>query len=496
MEVGINSIGIKPVDKTAIIRKPLKKILLIYPPFALETAKDRKESYEVAILPPLGMLTLAGEIEKHGYEVSFIDAELEMISESEIIKRTIDIKPDVVGMYCTTSNSEYLIKLSQKIKDIIGSKIFFGGPHAWHHWKSIVNSGVVDYTVVGEGEETCIELLHALNNNTDIAGIKGLAYLDGNEAKFNGERPFVKDLNVLAYCAFHLVDISKYKPSPQHVKRTPSITMNTTRGCPFNCTFCYVPFLFKGTYRTRSVDHVLGEIKQLIRKYGIKEIQFWDDLFGANKKWLGEFADRIIEEKIDITWSCLTRIDTLGDQEMVRKMKKAGCWCIFFGMESLDQEVLDAIDKKLKVEQIVSAIKILKIEGIEIRANFILGSPTETPKKVRKMIKELCELNPDYVKFNVMTPYPGTKIFNEVKEGKWGELIEGYSEDKLTNHEVVFIPSGYKNAEEILNMRKYAFRKFYFRPKYVLSRIQKIKTWFDVVRHYRGLKLVLKRYVF
>lgn len=497
METIKDSIEISDINKTINDKKQFKKIHLIYPPFSLESAKGRKENYGVAILPPLGMLTLAGEIEKQGYDVSFIDAEVELLSEDDILKQTIDLKPDVVGIYCTTSNFKYLIELSKKIKNILGSIIFFGGPHVWHHWESVVNSGVVDYTVVGEGEETCIELLDALNKKKSVLDIKGLAYLDENgKAKFNGERAFVKDLNVLAYPAFHLVNVTKYRPSPQHVKRKPSITMNTTRGCPFRCTFCYVPYLFKNTYRTRSVDHVIGEIKQLVNRYGIKEVQFWDDLFGANKKWLNEFCDRIINEKIDITWSCLTRIDTLGNEIMVNKMKKAGCWCIFFGMESLDQEILDAIDKRLKVEQTIKAIKVLKRVGIEIRANFILGCPTETPQKARKMIKDLCKLNPDYVKFNVMTPYPGTRIFNEVKEGKWGNLIEGYSEDQLTNHEVVFIPFGYKNADEILNMRKYAFRKFYFRPRYFLSRIPKIKTWFDVVRHYRGLRLIIKRYVF
>lgn len=474
----------------------VKSILLINPPYIMETGKDRKETYEYAVLPPLGMLTLAGEFEKHSYKVSFIDAEVELMSDEEVFAKVLEIKPDMVGIYCITANFKRLIHLSTMIKEKLNSLIFFGGPHVWHNWLDTMNTKVVDFAVVGEAEKSCIEVLDKLNKGESLRDIKGIAFKEKDEIIFTGTRPFLKDLNELAYPAFHLVDITKYKPSPHHVLRKPAVTMMVARGCPFKCTFCYVPYLFEGTYRTRSVDHVIGEIKQLVDKQGVKEVQFVDDLFGANKRWLDQFLDRIIEEKIDITWSCLTRIDVM-DWELAKKMKKAGCWCIFFGMESLDQEVLNAIDKRQTVEQIENAIMACKKVGIQIRANFILGSPTETPEKARKMIDKLCKLNPDYVKFNVMCPYPGTRIYDEiVNDGKWGKLIDGYDSDKLTNHEVVFIPSGYKNAEEILEMRKYAYRKYYMRPRYIFSRIAKTKTLYDVQRYWRGFKLIAKRYVF
>lgn len=475
-------------------RQRYKKILLIYPPFKLGTVKDNKEHYGSAVLPPLGMLTLAGELEKHHYEVSFIDAEAEQMDYDEVFNKAIAIKPDVVGIFTITANFDRLIQLSQRFKESFEPLIFFGGPHVWHNWQTTVNSRYVDFAVIGEGEETAVELLAKLNAGEPLKDIKGVAFKDGDALYFGGPRPFLKNLDSLAYSAFHLVDIHKYKPSPQHVRRTPSVTMLTSRGCPFTCTFCYVPFLFEKTFRLRSVDHVVGEIKSLVEKHGIKEIQFFDDLFGANRKWLREFLDKLIEQKIDISWSCITRIDVM-DWELARKMKQAGCWCIFFGIESLDQDVLNAVNKRQTVEQIERAIKVCKDIGIEIRAGLILGSPTETPEKAKKIIKKLCKLNPDYVKFNVMTPYPDTKIYKEVKEeGKWGKLVENYNAQDLTNHEVVFVPFGYKNAEEVFKMRAYAYRKFYFRPRYILSRLTKIRSKYDILRHWRGLKLVLKRY--
>ncbi len=473
-----------------------KTVLLIYPPFYIETGKGRKESYGAAVLPPLGMLTLAGELENNNYKVSFIDAECEMINDEKLLAIILEKKPDVLGFSCMTANYNRLIAMSTKIKEVVpDTLIFFGGPHVWHTWTDTLKTGVVDFVVIGEGEESTCEVLNNLNSGKSLGDIKGIAFREGEEIVFTGKRPFINNLDKLAYAAYHLVDINKYRPSPQHVIRKPSVTMTVSRGCPFKCTFCYVPYLFEGTFRLRSVDNVVGEIKQLVEKHGVKEIQFMDDLFGANKRWLEQFLDKLIKEKIDITWSCLTRVDIM-DWGLAKKMKKAGCWCLFFGCESLDQEILNAVNKRQTVEQIETAIKSCKKAGIQVRANFILGSPAETPEKAKKMIDKLCKLNPDYVKFNVMTPYPGLKIYDEVKEGKWGRLIDGYDPEKLTNHEVVFIPFGYKDVNEILDIRKYAYRKYYFRPRYILSRLTKIKTIYDVKRYWMGLKLVSLRYLF
>ena len=171
-------------------------------------------------------------------------------------------------------------------------------------------------------------------------------------------------------------------------------------------------------------------------------------------------------------------------------MKKAGCWCIFFGIESLDQEILDAINKKITVEKISSAFKWTREAGIEIRANLILGLPKETPQKVKESLKVLCKLNPDYVKFNILTPYPGTAIYREIKEGKWGKILDE-SYDKLTGYFATFLPSGYKDANELQKMKKYAYRKFYLRLGYILPRLLSIRGWEDFSRFFRGALAIL-----
>ncbi len=475
-------------------KNAFQKVQLIYPAFH-DVAAGGKESYQAAVLPPLGMLYVAAQIEKAGYDVRVIDAEAARLSDDATVQLVREFQPDLVGIYCTTANFKQMVALASRIKQSVRCAIFFGGPHGTYYGEETAVQEPVDIVFMGEAEQTTPEVLGVLKQGgVGLHRVPGIMFQYEGKIIKTDDRPFMKNLDELAFPAFHLVDVKKYRPSPQHVLRTPSITMITTRGCPFKCTFCHVPVLFKDTYRTRSVENVIAEIKELQAKYGIKEIQFYDDLFGANKIWLEKFLDTIIAEKIDITWSCLTRIDTLH-KDLVMKMRKAGCWCIFFGMESLDNDILKAVNKKLTVEQIERAIVACKEAGIEIRANFILGSPNETPEIAKRMIDRICELNPDYVKFNVMTPYPGNPIYEQIKTGLWGRMVE---EDftKLTNHDVVFVPYGYGSAEEVAKMRRYAFQKFYFRPKYVLSRVKKLKSWHDVKRHMRGLKLIVSRYVF
>ena len=190
-------------------------------------------------------------------------------------------------------------------------------------------------------------------------------------------------------------------------------------------------------------------------------------------------------EKENIVWSCYTRLDLI-DEPMLRAMKKAGCWNIFFGIESGTQELLDNITKKMTVEQMKNAVKLVKKVGIEIRGSFMLGLPGETPELARKTIQLAIEMNPDYAQFSITTPYPGTQLWDTYE--KWGTLDKNFKD--YHGWSPVFVPYGYKNREELLEMHKEAFKKFYMRPKYILKRISKIKSFSELKRNVKGIKLV------
>lgn len=334
-----------------------------------------------------------------------------------------------------------------------------------------------------------MDLLNALSNNRDLSLVKGLAFKEkSGQIVVNQRREPIENLDSLPMPARHLVPIKKYRPSPHHYLELPMTTMIVSRGCPFNCLFCASRNVWGKSYRVRSVDKVIEEIKFLIKQYGIRNINFWDDLWGLHRNWTKDFCQRMIDEKINISWSCERRIDTV-DLDILKLMKKAGCYSIFYGVESLNQDCLDAINKGIKVEQAENVIRLTKKAGIEARANFILGLPNETPEKVKLMIKKICKLNPDYVKFNILTPYPGTELYQEVKRGRWGIFKEDYN--KSTGYFATFLPYGYKNFKELEAMRRYAFRKFHLRPKYIFSRAIKIRNFNDIKKYWNGFRAVV-----
>ena len=320
------------------------------PPFSMKERYGRGIEKIGSSLPPLGLLYVGAALEKEGYHVKVFDTQIQ----------DWDIKEagnsDIAGIYCNTSNYHKAIELAKEIKANFHIPIVFGGPHVTTRPLEVLENGSVDYVVVGEGEISAVELLRSIDNPETV---KGIGFKKNGKAIINPGRELIKNLDSLPLPARHLIPIGQYKPSPNQYKRLPMTTMMVSRGCPFNCTFCDVETLWTRLYRSRSVNNVISEIKRLIKDYGIKEINFWDDVWGINKAWIDDFCSQILNEKIDITWSCECRVDTV-DGELLKKMKKAGCWCIFFGIESLDQEILDAINK------IQEYIKGMDYEGFRV----------------------------------------------------------------------------------------------------------------------------------
>ncbi len=447
-----------------------RKIMLIFPPLSMKERYSKNVGNVGGHLPPLGLLWMAAVLEQDGHIVKLLDCPVNNWTLDDVMSKISEFKPDMVGIAAITQllerAKEVSLSIREKYPEIL---IFIGGPHVNNMPDESLNETKANIAIVGEAELT----VKKIANN--IEKYKGPQIIHGE---------MVMDLDSLPMAARHLVDMNKYTALPNTYKKYPHVaSIITSRGCPYTCTFCGDA---NGKFRQRSVEKVIEEIKSLQKEYGIKEISFWDDIFTMNKNWMIEFCNRIKEDKICILWSCYSRLNLL-DSEILKAMKNSGCWNVFVGIESGNQDILDNVKKKITLETIREKIRMIKESGIEVRGSFVLGLPGETPEKARKTIDFAIELEPDYAQFTLCTPHPGTEIWRESE--KWGKLNKDFT--NYNEWQPVFLPYGYKDSKELKKVHSEAFRRFYFRSKYVLGRIKKIRSIDDVLRYAKGLRMVL-----
>ena len=472
-------------------------VLLIQPPISVSERYGRDVGEVGGYLPPLGLAMIAAVLKEKGFKIKIVDSIVMNYGNEDILRIIEKTNPRVVGITAITPTYHRAKSLAEDIrKRFPNILLVIGSHHVTIMPQIVLKETNFDLGVIGEGEVTIVELLKlykSLNYNykkftssKKLGKIDGIIFKKKDKLVITKPRKLIEDLNTLPYPARELLPMEKYLPLPNQYKRKPVVHMTTIRGCPYNCSFCSNNKIFGRKVRYRSPEKVVGEIEYVMKEYGAREISFWDDMMTVNKEWMYKFCDLIINRKINIVWTCYARVDSV-DEPMLRKMKKAGCWNIFFGFESGVQELLNNINKGITLEQIKKANDLCKKIGIEVRASFMIALPGETPELARKTIEFAKKLNPDYVQFCITTPYPGTSLYENVK--KYGELIEDYA--KFNIWEPVFIPKGYKNPDEIKKIEKIAMREFYLRPKYILSRIRKINSLEDIFRYLKGFRLLL-----
>lgn len=418
-------------------------------------------------LPSLGLAYIAAYLEKIGEKVLILDIDAEGINFDELYQKLKDSSVRYVGITATTVQVNSALYIAGKIKGFDPSiKIIFGGPHPHIFTEEILALPEIDFVVRGEGEETVGELLQG-RPQEDIAG---LSYKKGSKIMHNKPRPPIANLDSLPFPARHLLPMKKYRPSAGRYRRLPAASMIATRGCPGKCTFCYTDILGP-VIRFRSANNILEEIKLLKKDYGIMEISFYDDTFTANKSMVSQLCEMMLSENIDLSWSCLSRVDCVDDN-ILKIMKRSGCHMISYGVESADEDILKNINKKISLEKVKEAVLITKKAGIDAQTSFMIGNPGETEESAKKTINFVLELDPDIFIYNIATPFPGTKMFNWAKEN--GFLTTYNWDDYDLGHFVMHLPT--ISPEAIHRYYKYAYRKYYCRPHYIISRLKKINS--------------------
>jgi anaerobic magnesium-protoporphyrin IX monomethyl ester cyclase len=385
--------------------------------------------------PPLGTLYAASTLRQHGYEVALFDA---MLAESEgDWEAALDQHvPQYAILY--EDNFNYLSKMCLlrmraaalrmiELAKARGCTVILCGADATDHAEMYLVRGA-DFVLLGEGEETLVELLGRLTGRSDAVfeNILGLAFLDrGPETGdrvtvyrppstvLNPRRPDIKDLDALPFPAWDLVDIDKYRNIWLERHGYFSMNMVTTRGCPFHCNWCAKP-IWGQRYHSRSPENVVAEMKWLKESFHTDHIWFADDILGLKPGWLPRFGEMVEAEAAHIPFKCLSRADLLTRPGEVEALCRAGAQTVWMGAESGSQKILDAMDKGTRIEQIREAAQLLKSAGI--RACFFLqfGYPGETRTDIEKTLQLVRDANPDDIGVSVSYPMPGTKFFEAV----------------------------------------------------------------------------------
>lgn len=416
---------------------------------------------------------LAPVLEEEGETVRIEDAPTLGHDLKDINEKIEEFDPDFVGISAMTPtiDSAYQVaKIAKKGKR--ERKVILGGPHpTLLPERTMEECSHIDILAIGEGENTIREIA----KGKDLFDIKGIIYRENDDIIKNDPRPTIMDLDSLPFPAYHLLPMKEYEAGGKRYA-----TMMTSRGCPFNCTFCASSEICGKTWRGKSPERVIEQIKSLRNEYGVKEIEMIDDTFTLDKERVIKICEYIIEENLDISWGCSSRVDTI-DEEIARKLKEAGCHTIYLGIESGTQEMLDRLKKGTTIEQIKKTMGYLKKTGFKTLGSFILGIPGETKEQVEKTIRFAKELDPTLAQFTIFTPYPGTEAYEDIRDDESEDWSKFSTLNPVAEHNNLDYPSLKKTLHR-------AYLGFYLRPSYLIKAARKGLLWTVVKSGMRSLK--------
>ncbi|MBT4824924.1 radical SAM protein [Candidatus Woesearchaeota archaeon] len=469
------------------------KTLFINPPF---TSYGRGIKGYGGQSMPINLAYLASFLIENGYtNTNILDAEVLNLSYKEVILHIKKANPDIIGFTSPTPAFQQVVDISQVIKKHFPNiKIIIGGVHPSAMPFSTMDEGCFDYICYGEGEITMLELVKALEkDNPNLSKIDGLIFKKGKKTIQNKPRKLIENLDILPFPARNLLPLKLYYPSPaKSVSEKNGTSIITSRGCPFNCTYCVAKVVWTRRVRFRSAKNVVDEMEECVKRYNLGEFNLHDELFTASEKRVIEICKEILKRKLDVSWVCMARVDTIHSERMLRYMKKAGCGKIVFGFESGSQKVLDLMNKGTTIEQAIKAVRKVKKVNIKSAGSFMLGNIGETRKTMRQTIDFAKKLNTDTTVFFQTSPYPGTQIYyTALKEGYLGKDLKWRDFALLSkNQPALNLPN--LPPHVVKKWVRKAYREFYFRPGYLLNQLSCIRSIRDINRMWNGVKLLVQ----
>jgi radical SAM superfamily enzyme YgiQ (UPF0313 family) len=464
------------------------KVFLVYPPWNIEEklsgySREMMKDVEAATSPPLGLAYIAAVLEKAGHDVKIFDCQF--LDQYDLFFNSLrKEKPDIVGVSVFTASVNSTFDLINRVKKILPrTKIIVGGPHAGAAPEHCLKNRCIDIVVIGEGEVTILGIC----SGKPLGKIEGIVYRSGGKIKYNRLRKPIENLDSLPFPDRDLLpSIYRYRTEIEKLAREPYTSMFTSRGCPYRCIYCSKT-VFGRSFRARSAKNVVDEMEFLINKYKVKHIHIYDDTFNNDPKRVFDICNEIIKRGLDVTWDCESRVNTMS-RELLKKMAEAGCTSVGYGVESADQNILNTLQKDVDLKKVKDAVRWAREAGIRTRCYFIIGSPGETKDTVRKTIDFAKEANPDFALYSILTPFPGTQLFDWLREKK---LIK---EDQYVVRDI--IQMGELTPGELKKALNQAYREFYLRPGSILNHLKSINNLFMLKSYMRMASGFLKKYFF
>ncbi|HHT9158609.1 MAG TPA: B12-binding domain-containing radical SAM protein [Candidatus Brocadiaceae bacterium] len=433
-----------------------------------------------------GLCWLAAVARQHKYNVEIIDALPLKLNNNDLASEIAKKSPKYVGITACSIDIYGAFDFASKLKSIRPDIVtILGGAHITAVPRETMERfPSFDIGVIGEGEDTIIDLLDSLEekNSKKLSDVNGIIYRDAGNISVTNPLRSIVDMDSLPLPAWDLLpNINKHffaPPWTMHSGKT--VTIITSRGCPYQCIYCDRK-IFGNKVRFHSAEYVKDMIKTLHFKYGILHFRIADDNFIVNKKRLREICDLLRKENIKVTWSCLARVDSI-DSENLALMKKAGCWSIAFGIETGSQKIHDFEKKKVTLEKIESAVKLTRKAGIRTIGFNIIGHPLETIETIKETINFNKKIKIDDFKTQFMVPFPGSELYQIAEQ--YGTFNKDWKSMSVFQ-EPVFVPHGL-TKEDLIKWNKKGFWSFYLQPRVILAYLTHIRSFNDMKMIFMG----------
>ena len=440
-----------------------KNIMLVHPLGYRRESAGKDIARLANVVPPIGLASMAAYLKRRGIDSTIIDCYARPNSDCLIRDYLLSEKPAFMGFSCTTSTFLDGVRLAKLAKSVLPNlQVVFGGAHVSALKERVLEDfPMIDFVVVGEGEQTLSELVES--GPKEASSVQGVVYrTTGKEVCFNGYRANGIDLDTLPFPAYEKLEgyPQAYKLPIFNYPKTPNSSCVSSRGCPYACSYCDRS-VFRRSFRYNSAEYMYEHLSYLKERFGVRHVIFYDDQFTFNRKRIEDFTQMLIDHPLEMTFTCAVRAEHI-DFDLLRQMKTAGCWMISLGIETGDENLLAQHRQNANLSLLADKIRLIKKAGIRTKGLLMMGLPGETEYSIKKSMDYVFSLPIDDFNLAKFTPFPGSPIYEKIHElGKFDEDWE-----KMDCMNFQFVPKG-MNRERMEELFQKFYKSHFMRPRVI-----------------------------